>query len=67
MDGGDNVDDLICDKDAVLGLSLSIRRHRLFIYQSTIKALGKPEYIRLLFNPNQNKFATQSCDGYDKD
>lgn len=50
-----------------LGLSFNIRRGRMLIYHSTIRALGEPEYIRFLFNSREKKIAVQSCEAIDRD
>mgnify|MGYP007070214089 CR=1 FL=1 len=50
-----------------IGLSFNIRRGRLLIYHSTIRALGNPEYIRFLFNSKDKKVAVQSCEAIDRD
>ena len=58
------------DENAVgnrLGLSFNIRRGRMLIYHSTIRALGDPEYIRFLFNNRDKKIAVQSCEAIDRD
>lgn len=53
--------------ESQLGLSFNIRRGRLLIYHSTIRALGEPEYIRFLFNSRAKKIAIQSCEAIDRD
>lgn len=50
-----------------LGLSFNIRRGRMLIYHSTIRAIGEPEYIRFLFNNKDKKIAVQSCEAIDRD
>ena len=50
-----------------LGLSFSIRRGRLLIYQSTIRAINEPDYIRFLFNSSEKRIAVQSCEAIDRD
>lgn len=50
-----------------LGLSFNIRRGRMLVYHSTIRAIGEPEYIRFLFNNRDKKIAVQSCEAIDRD
>jgi hypothetical protein len=50
-----------------LGLSFNIRRGRMLIYHSTIRAMGEPEYIRFLFNNRDKKIAVQRCEAIDRD
>lgn len=50
-----------------LGLSFNIRRGRMLIYHSTIRAMGEPEYIRFLFNNRDKKIAVQHCEAIDRD
>ena len=49
------------------GLSFSIKRGRLLIYQATIRQLGNPEYIRFLLNLKGLRIAIQSCEPIDRD
>lgn len=44
------------------GISLSMKRARILIYQATIKAIGEPDYIRFLFNPERKRLAIQACE-----
>ena len=53
--------------DVNLGLSFNIRRGRMLIYHSTLRALGEPEYIRFLFNNRDKRIAVQSCEAIDRD
>jgi len=50
-----------------MGLSLSMRRGRLLVYYTTIKAMGNPEHIRFLFNARDRKIAIQCCEPIDRD
>ena len=52
--------------DSRLGLSFSIRRGRLLIYHSVIRALGEPEQIRFLLNSRERHIAVQSCEPIDQ-
>ena len=49
------------------GISFNIKRGRLLIYHSTIRALGEPEYIRFLFNSRDRRIAVQCCEAIDRD
>lgn len=49
-----------------LGLSFSIRRGRVLVHHSTIRSIGKPEYIRFLFNSKTKHIAVQSCEPIDQ-
>ncbi len=51
----------------VPGMSFSYRRARLLVFYSTIKALGYPEYIRILYNAKGRKLAIQCCAAIDRD
>ena len=51
----------------VPGMSFSHKRARVLIFYSTVKALGNPEYIRILLNSKEKKVAVQSCTAIDKD
>lgn len=53
--------------DLRLGLSFNIRRGRMLVYHSTLRALGEPEYIRFLFNNRDKRIAVQSCEAIDRD
>ena len=53
-------------EESKMGLSFSIRRGRLLIYQATIRMLSNPEYIRFLFNSKERRIAIQSCEAIDR-
>ena len=53
-------------EESKMGLSFSIRRGRLLIYQATIRMLSNPEYIRFLFNTKERRIAIQSCEAIDR-
>lgn len=52
--------------DNRLGISFSIRRGRLLIYHSVIRALGEPEHIRFLLNSRDKHIAVQACEPIDQ-
>lgn len=49
------------------GLSFSNKRGRLLIHHATIRALGEPDYVRLLLNKRDKRLAVQCCEEIDSD
>lgn len=45
----------------LLGISFQLQSNRMYIFHSTIIALGEPKFIRLLFNPQKKRLAVQAC------
>lgn len=45
-----------------LGISFSRKRREISIYRSTIEALGRPCFVRFLFNMEKGRLALQSCE-----
>ncbi len=43
------------------GIAFSRKTGRILIYKATLRALGLPEYVRLLPNPKWRKLALQVC------
>lgn len=43
------------------GISFQLQSNRMYIFHSTITALGNPKFIRLLFNPEKKRLAVQVC------
>ena len=48
-------------------LSFSLKRRRVLIHRSTLRALGRPQGIRFLLNTGSGKVAVQSCEVTDRD
>ena len=44
-----------------LGIAFSRKRASVLIYKSTLRALGKPNYVRILPNPSRKRIALQVC------
>ena len=44
-----------------LGIAFSRKSARVLIYKATLRALGQPEYVRLLPNPSRRRLALQVC------
>lgn len=49
------------------GISFSMKRRRVLIYRSSLRALGMPSNIRFLLNMKQKKVAVQACEAIDRD
>lgn len=49
------------------GISFSMKRRRVLIYRSSLRALGMPSIIRFLLNMKQKKVAVQACEAIDRD
>ena len=44
-----------------LGIAFSRKSACVLIYKATLRALGRPEYVRLLPNPTRGRLALQVC------
>lgn len=44
------------------GLTVCLAWNRMLIHRKTIRALGQPERVRLLINPDTRHFCVQGCD-----
>ena len=44
-----------------LGIAFSRKSAQVLIYKSTLRALGNPNYVRLLPNPSRKRLALQVC------
>ena len=44
-----------------LGIAFSRKSASVLIYRATLRALGQPEYVRLLPNPTRGRLALQVC------
>lgn len=53
--------------DDVCKLSFSLKRRRVLIHRSTLKALEHPQNIRFLMNKKKCRVAVQSCEAIDRD
>lgn len=49
------------------GISFSMKRRRVLIYRSSLRALGMPSNIRFLLNMKKKKVAVQACEAIDRD
>lgn len=54
-------------KDEMLMISFSLKRRRVLIHRSTIRALNMPQNIRFLLNTAKNRVVIQSCEPIDRD
>lgn len=50
-----------------LGVSFSLKRRRILIYRTALKAIGSPRFIRLLVSRKDKRFAVQCCEEIDRD
>lgn len=50
-----------------LGVSFSLKRSRILIYRTALKAIGSPRFIRLLVSKRDKRFAVQCCEEIDRD
>ena len=48
-------------KNLLPGISLSRKRASMLIHQTTIRALGYPRYVRILYNEKRKRLAVQVC------
>ena len=53
--------------DEVSRLSFSLKRRRVLIHRSTLRALGLPQNIRFLLNKKKVRVAVQCCEAIDRD
>ena len=53
--------------DEVSRLSFSLKRRRVLIHRSTLRALGMPQNIRFLLNKKKVRVAVQCCEAIDRD
>lgn len=54
-------------RDEALMISFSLKRRRVLIHRSTIRALNMPQNIRFLLNTAKNRVVIQSCEPIDRD
>lgn len=47
---------------ADIGLTFDKKQNRIRIFRSTFKLMGYPDYIQLLFSPEQQAFVIKACD-----
>ena len=50
-----------------LRVSFSLKRRRVLIHRTTLRALSNPTNIRFLMNTKDKKVAVQSCEAIDRD
>lgn len=43
-------------------LSIDLKKYRLRIHKPTLRLLGSPPYVKLLFSPKQHAIAVMSCE-----
>ena len=53
--------------DTYTGISFSLKRRRVMIHRSTLRALGMPKNIRFLLNMKKKRIAVQVCEAIDRD
>lgn len=50
-----------------LGITFSLKRGRILIYRTALKAIGSPRFIRLLVSRKDKRIAVQCCEEIDRD
>ncbi len=59
-------DSIISNGKILLGMSISLQYGRIQVYDSTLSAIGRPEYFKFLFDEKKDRIALMACNMNDE-
>ena len=66
MEETGEINNIISNGRILLGMSVSLQYGRILVYDSTLSAIGNPEYFKFLFDEKKERIAITSCNMNDE-